>query len=107
MQRKTAISLPRDRPGRTECKSRLAVISDAVHQGQPVTRVLYGEGGFTLLDAEMADENPDEHELEEFHVVCLDCLIDQHPEVGAGMDIAKRAGSSRFVEGHGWMEEMQ
>lgn len=68
-------------------------------------RVIYGEGGFTLLDAEMADENPDEHGVEEFHVVCLDCLLEAHPEAGAGMDLARRAGSSRLHVGT-WMEEM-
>lgn len=122
--------LPRDRPGRTEYNSargdrgstpsvpalpapshshgspaRLAVISDGVYQGQPVTRVIYGEGGFTLLDAEMQDENPEDHGVEEFHAVCLDCVIEWHPEAGQGMDIAKRAGSSRFHLGV-WMEEM-
>jgi hypothetical protein len=88
-------------------RTRLAVISDGVHQGQPVTRVFYGDGGFTLLDRAMQEENPDDHELEEFHAVCLDCLLERHPEAGAGMDVARRGGSSRFVEGHGWMEEMQ
>jgi hypothetical protein len=55
--------------------------------------------------ASAEEEDPDDHELEEFHAVCLDCLIESHPEAGAGMDIARRGGSSRFVEGHGWMEE--
>ena len=86
-------------------RARLAVVSDGVHQGQPVTRVIYGEGGFTLLDAEMADEDPNDHELEEFHAVCLDCLIETHPEAGRGMDVAREEVSSRFVEGHGWMVE--
>jgi hypothetical protein len=88
-------------------RTRLAVVSDGVHQGQPITRVIYGEGGFTLLDAAMQDENPNDHELHEFHVICESCLIERHPEAGAGMDIARRGGSSRYVEGHGWMEEMQ
>jgi hypothetical protein len=33
----------------------------------------------------MADENPYEHGIEELHVVCLDYLLDQHPESGVGM----------------------
>ena len=89
----------------THARNDLAVISDGVRRGRPVTRVIYGESGFTLLDAEMADENPDEHGIEELHVVCLDCLLDQHPEAGAGMDVARRAGSSRFHVGI-WMEEI-
>jgi len=86
---------------------RLAVISDGVHRGEHVTRVIYGDGGFILLDRAMQDENPDDHELGEFHVVYVDCLIQTHPEAGAGMDIARVGGSSRFVEGHGWTGEMQ
>jgi hypothetical protein len=53
-----------------------------------------------------ARREPDDHELDEFHAVCLDCLIETHPEAGAGMDIARRAGSSRFHAGI-WMEETQ
>jgi hypothetical protein len=86
-------------------RTRLAIVSDGVHQGRPVTRVIYGDSGFTLLDRAMQDENPDDHELEEFHAVCLDCLIERHPEAGAGMDVARRAGSSRFLVGV-WMEEI-
>jgi hypothetical protein len=67
--------------------------------------VLHGEDGFTLLDAAMQDENPDDHELEEFHVLCEACVIEKHPEAGAGMDIARRAGSSRFHVGI-WTEEI-
>jgi hypothetical protein len=89
----------------THARNDLAVISDGVRRGRPATRVIYGEGGFTLLDAEMADENPGERDIEEFHVVCLDCLLDQHPEAGAGMDVARRTGSSRFHVGI-WMEEI-
>lgn len=85
--------------------TRLAVVSDGVHQGQPVTRVIHGEAGFTFLDSAVQDENPHDHELEEFHVLCEACVIEQHPEAGTGMDIARRGGSSRFVEGHGWMVE--
>lgn len=81
------------------------MVSEGVRQGQAVTRVIHGESGFTLLAAEMADENPDDHDIEEVHVVCLDCLLELHPEAGAGMDFARRAGSSRFHLGQ-WMEEI-
>ena len=99
---------PHPKPDRTEYKSphnRFAVISDGVRQGRLITRVIYGEGTFTLLDAEMADEDPDEHGPEAFHAVCLDCLLCGHPEAGRGMDVARRAGSSRF-HAWMWMEEM-
>jgi hypothetical protein len=86
--------------------ARLAVVSDAVARGEPVTRILHGrESGFVLLDAEMQDENPDDHEVEEFTVVCEACLVEKRPEIGRGMDLAKRAGSSRFHAGI-WTEEM-
>jgi hypothetical protein len=50
-----------------------------------VTRVIYGEGGFTLLDAEMADENPDEHGIEELRLSRL---------------LARAAPGSRSGDGH-------
>jgi hypothetical protein len=105
----TGAATPRHSNSRVSHKSRFAVVSDGVYQGRPVTRVLWFEDGFTLLDRAMQDENPDDHELEEFHVICESCVIDQHPEAARGMDIARRggSGSSRFVEGHGWMEETQ
>ena len=49
----------------THAGNDLAVISDGVRRGRPVTRVIYGEGGFTWLDAEIADENPCERDIEE------------------------------------------
>jgi hypothetical protein len=55
----------------------------------------------------MQDENPDDHAIEEFHVLCEACVVDQHPEAARGMDIARRGGSARFVEGHGWIVETQ
>lgn len=73
----------------THARNDLAVVSDGVRRGRPVTRVIYGEGGFTLLDAEMTDENPDDHEVEEFHVICESCVIDKHPEAARGMDLAE------------------
>lgn len=75
------------------------MISEGVRLGRPVTRVLYGESGFVVLDAEMADEDPDRHGVDEFRVVCLDCLLERHPEAGGGMDVAKRTGASRLHEG--------
>jgi 5-methylcytosine-specific restriction enzyme A len=61
------------------------VISDGVRRGRRVTRVIYGEGGFTLLDAEMADENPDEHGIEELRLSRL---------------LARAAPGSRSGDGH-------
>lgn len=89
--------------------TRLAVVSRGVASGKAPERILYfaeGDPEFLLLDADVP-EDPDETQEGDLLPVCLPCLIDQHPEAGAGMDIAIRAGTSRFVEGRGWMEERQ
>lgn len=48
-----------------EPSNELAVISDGVPEGRSVTRVIYGQSGFTLLDAEMSDADPDDQDVEE------------------------------------------
>jgi hypothetical protein len=100
--------LPHRTVASTEFNSRYkrrAVISDGVRQGEPVVRVIHGQGAFMLLDAALADENPDEHGPEAFHAICIHCLLDAHPEAARGMAIARRTGSARFHAGI-WTAEM-
>jgi hypothetical protein len=53
--------------------------------------------GFTLiLDRERDD---DETDINEYKTVCLHCLIDEHPELGRAIDLAKRKGSAHLVNG--------
>jgi hypothetical protein len=43
------------------------------------------------LDALPRDTHP--HDVQGLEVVCLHCLINDHPEIGRGMDIARAAFS--------------
>ena len=67
----------------------------------PATEIFFAEdSGFFLI----SDEAPhaDDAVPEDFRVVCLDCLIDEHPEAGEGMDIARHYGEA-WLEGGVWM----
>jgi hypothetical protein len=84
--------------------TRLAVVSEAVHAGAMPTRILRGDdGGLIVLDAS-CPENGDEFDGE-LVVVCEHCLLDLCPEVGRGLDVARRAGAARLWQGE-WLEEM-
>jgi hypothetical protein len=66
----------------------LSVLSEGVARGEPVTRIYGEDGSFILLD-ETCPESGDEYDGE-LVVVCLGCLLDQRPELGRGLDLAKR-----------------
>jgi hypothetical protein len=48
--------------------------------------------------------DPSEIRPEDLQVVCLSCLIERHPAVGRGMDVAKETGESALVDGE-WLEK--
>jgi hypothetical protein len=52
------------------------------------------------LDALPADAGP--HDIDGLEVICLHCLINEHPELGRGMDIARRQGLAEFDEHGEW-----
>jgi hypothetical protein len=83
----------------------LAVVTPAVSERRrAATRILHcGGGPFILLDAD-APEDPVDYSGE-LVVTCTSCLIDQHPEVARGLDIARRVGEARF-DGGEWREEL-
>lgn len=85
--------------------TRLVVVSAAVANGAPVTRVIFTEedGGYLLFDADVP-ANPDEIDEDEVTVLCLGCVVDRHPEAGVGMDLAKRHGEA-WLEGESWVVE--
>lgn len=72
----------------------LATIDTAGAEGAPVRTVMHFEpttpidSGFLLLSAEA----PLVRTVDTLISVCLSCLIDDHPEAGRGMDLARRAG---------------
>ena len=88
-------------PSRRErAHRRLATVSEKVVEGAQVTRVLhFPESGFVLLDVDAPDDPGDDYELV---VICTDCLIEQHPEAGLGMDLAREHGEAR-LEGEAWV----
>jgi hypothetical protein len=84
----------------------LVVISKGIENGRPPGRVLYFEedGGFMVLD-EQVPENPAELERDELMVVCVSCLLDKHPVVARGMDVACRGGGLARYAGGRWLAQ--
>ena len=65
-----------------------------------------GDSGFTVLfdDAPDPDDLPDEGELPEgISLVCLNCLLDDHPELGRGLDLAREYGVADLDENDEWV----
>jgi hypothetical protein len=84
------------REGHRCASERLSTISEGVDKGLPITRI-YGENGsFVLLDENCPlDANDYTGELV---VVCLSCLLDQHPDVGHALDLANAYGSAHLAD---------
>ena len=85
------------------CGTAFAVVHNSVWtEGVPAGVVHDYEHEFTLvLDRERDD---DETPMDEYVCVCLHCLIDEHPELGRAIDLAKKTGSAYRVDGE-WREE--
>jgi hypothetical protein len=69
---------------------------------KPVLAVIYwppeepNDSGYTVLfdDAPHVDDVTDD----DLTVMCLHCLIDAHPEVGRGLDLAREHGHADYDE---------
>jgi hypothetical protein len=93
----------------SRCGSGFALVHDSVWtQGVPAGVVHdydadpeLGPALTLVLDRERDD---DETPMEEYASVCLHCLIDEHPELGRAIDLAKETGSAYRVDGE-WREE--
>ena len=59
----------------------------------------FSDSGFVLLDRDAPADPGDDYELV---VICTDCLLDKHPAIGAGMDLARVHGEAR-LEGEVWV----
>jgi hypothetical protein len=72
--------------------------------GTPAHRVLYfrHEPSYLVL-SEDTPEDPAELSASDFRSVCLGCLLDRHPELGRGLDVAREARSSPEVGGARWV----
>jgi hypothetical protein len=62
-----------------------------------------GDSGFTVL----FDDAPDPEDAYPDHpgitIVCLDCLLAEHPEIGRGLDIAFEYGVADLDENGEWV----
>lgn len=67
--------------------------------GFEAERVFENDSGFGIL----FDDAPDPGEVEpgdpRIEWVCLHCLINDHPEIGRGLDLAREYGAADLVAG--------
>ena len=62
-----------------------------------------GDSGLTVLFSDSPDPDEVRPEDPRITLVCLDCLIDDHPELGSGLDIARRFGVADLDEDGAWI----
>ena len=63
-----------------------------------------GDSGFTVLfDDAPEPEDIDGPEDPRVSTVCLDCLLDDHPELGRGLDIAREYGVADLDDDGEWV----
>jgi len=83
----------------------VAVSRSVVEDGAAITRVMYwpDDGTFLFLDSDAPDDPGADYEPD-LVVLCLDCLLENGGgALGRGMDVARRAGEARYVDGV-WQE---
>ena len=67
-----------------------------------------GDSGFSVLFSDALDPeslpetNPDELP-EGITLVCMNCLLDDHPELGRGLDLAREHGVADLDENDEWI----
>ena len=77
------------------------IVDQRILDGQPVRAVSYLEpeeswdSGFMLF----AGEPNEQHETA---LVCLHCLLDEHPELGRGLELAHELGEANY-DGNTWI----
>jgi hypothetical protein len=94
----------------SRCGSRFALVHDTVWSHGIPAGVVHdydadpelGPALTLFLDRE---RDYDETSREEYALVCRHCLIDEHPELGRAIDLAKRTGSAYRVDGDWRAEE--
>jgi hypothetical protein len=79
--------------------------SPAFSIGYESEKLTPADSGYTVL----FDDAPDPEELDEtgqhpdVSIVCLNCLLDDHPEIGRGLDIAREYGVADLAERGEWV----
>jgi hypothetical protein len=63
------------------------------------------DSGFTVLFEDAPDpgdvDDPTTHPG--ISIVCLGCLLDDHPEIGRGLDVAREFGAADLDDGGEWV----
>ncbi len=63
-----------------------------------------GDSGFSVLFDDAPDpadvDGPEDPRLT---LVCLDCLVDDHPELGRGLDLAREHGLAELDDDDEWV----
>jgi hypothetical protein len=63
-----------------------------------------GDSGYTVIFDDAPDqEKVDRPEQPETSLVCLHCLIEDHPEIGSGLDIAREYGVADLNDDGEWV----
>jgi hypothetical protein len=84
---------------------KVCIVTRAILEGATVRRAHFDaprhneDSGFTFFDEQ--DPRPWEMGVGDLQVICMHCLIEDHPEAGLGADIAKRAGDATWFP-DGW-----
>jgi hypothetical protein len=84
--------------------SKLVVVTRAVADGTSPRWVAYiEEDGNFLLGEKYID--PVKTRWQDLIVICLDCLLEEHPCAGRGMDLARKGGVACSSEGEWRIED--
>jgi hypothetical protein len=64
-----------------------------------------GDSGFTVLfdDAPAPEEVGEDGTHPAIYMLCLHCLIEDHPEIGRGLDIAREYGVADLNDNGEWV----
>jgi hypothetical protein len=85
------------REGHLCASERLSVITEGVDRGAPIVRIYGSDDSFVLLDEDCpADADDYDGQLV---VVCMGCLLEEHPEAARGLDLAKNYGAAHLADG--------
>jgi hypothetical protein len=59
-----------------------------------------GDWGYSVI---LSDVDPDDDDPSDSELVCLRCLVDDHPEVGVALDLAREHGQVDLDESGEWV----
>lgn len=58
------------------------------------------DSGYAVI---LSDVDPDDDDPSDSEVVCLHCLVDDHPEIGVALDLAREHGQVDLDEEGEWV----